>query len=418
MGVVPRKGKPGRKPQHESNAAKNRAYNERRKRELLDQLDQINGTSFAMARYPDLTQKAKPQTTDDTEMRDGNTFYKGEIVTSLLTSGTAFSSIYDPIPLAHVDFTADDSFVSGLMALHRRVLDTKEESGLFSPAHFDPDLADETCRGLDNVRHVRGIWLDNDGGDLRHDEFVRFFPFLRVVIWNTYSHTPEQPRWRAFIPTTHAMSKDVHSLMMAQIQKVLNDKGYWSKKQLETNPRIKSCQTHGFDLSKFNAASLFYLPCQAKNPEDSFFLDHNDKGRGPLDVCQWIENRIVDLRPKDEPEPAVLMDTAQISECSPEAAVASKLRALQAILLAERAQTCADWQEKAVSKAIEKWRSAAPGDGHNAFYRLACALHSIGLDKTAIRQSLRIEVAQARSPQKRRAEIESILRSLRKRGLF
>lgn len=418
MGVVPRKGKPGRKPQHESNAAKNRAYNERRKRELLGQLDQINGTSFAMGQYPDLTQAAKPQMADDTEMRDENTIYKGEFVTPLLTSGTAFSSIYDAIPLAHVDFTEDDSFVSGLRALHKRVLGSKEDSGLFSPAHFDPDLADETCRGLDNVRHVRGIWLDNDGGDLRHEEFVRFFPFLRVVIWNTYSHTPEKPRWRAFIPTTHAMSRDVHSLMMAQIQKVLNEKDYWSKKQLEKDPRIKIRQTHGFDLSKFNAASLFYLPCQARNPKDSFFLDHNSKGRGPLDVCQWIEKRIVDLRPKDEPEPAVLTDTAQIPECSPETAVASKLRALQEKLLAEQDQRPAGWQEKAIAAAVDKWRSAGPGEGHNAFYRLACALHGAGLDQAVIKQTLQAEAVYARSPNERRADIKDILRALRKRGSF
>jgi hypothetical protein len=418
MGVVPHKGEPGRKRQHESNAAKNRAYNERRKRELLDQLDQINGTSFAMGPYPDLTQAAKPQLINHTEVRDENTFYKGEIVTSLLTSGTAFSSIYDTIPLTHVDFTDDDSFVSGLRDLHKRILGSKEDSGLFSPAHFDPDLADETSRGLDNVCHVRGIWLDNDGGDLRYEEFARFFPSLRVVIWNTYSHAPEKPRWRAFIPTTHAMSKDVHSLMITQIEEVLKKKGYWSKKQLDGNPKIKSRLTHGFDLSKFNAASLFYLPCQAKNPEDSFFLDHNGEGRGPLDVCQWIENRIVDLRPKEEPEPTVLTDTAQIPEGSPEIAAASKLRSLQEKLLAERALSPAGWQERVVSEAMEKWQSAGPGEGHNAFFMLARALQNAGYDEAAIRQTLHAQSAYARSPKERRADIKDILRALRKRGSF
>ena len=74
-----------------------------------------------------------------------------------------------------------------------------------------------------------------------------------------------------FIPTSLAMSVDIHKMIMRQIESVLNEKGYWTKKQLDARTKIKSRSLHGFDTSKFNAASLFYLPCQAKNPADSFF---------------------------------------------------------------------------------------------------------------------------------------------------
>src|SRR5688572_26240270 len=121
----------------------------------------------------------------------------------------------------------EDSFIAGLRNLHTRVLAAKEDAGVFSPAQFEADTAADTSRGLDNVRHVRGIWLDNDGGDLSPKEFVSFFPHLRIVVWNTYSSTPEKPRWRAFIPTTHAMSMDVHGLVIQQIERVLNQEGYW-----------------------------------------------------------------------------------------------------------------------------------------------------------------------------------------------
>jgi hypothetical protein len=33
-------------------------------------------------------------------------------------------------------------------------------------AVFDADRSDETARGLANVEQVRGVWLDNDGGNL------------------------------------------------------------------------------------------------------------------------------------------------------------------------------------------------------------------------------------------------------------
>src|SRR3984893_7726530 len=45
----------------------------------------------------------------------------------------------------------------------------------------------------------------------------------------------------------------------------------------------------GLDKSKKPPTSLFYLPRQAKNPEDSFFWDFKD-GRAALDPTQWIEN--------------------------------------------------------------------------------------------------------------------------------
>ena len=104
---------------------------------------------------------------------------------------------------------------------------------MIAPADFDPDASDETTRGLDNVRHIRGIWLDNDGGDLTYQEFAKLFPHLRMAIWNTYSHTSANPRWRVFIPTTLAMSVDIHKMIMRQIESVLNEKGYWTKKQLD-----------------------------------------------------------------------------------------------------------------------------------------------------------------------------------------
>jgi hypothetical protein len=414
MGVQPRKGKPGRPALHESNAEKTRAYRDKQKREWLAQLDWINGTSLVVGRYPFLAQEVRSRMGEFAGRCDENTVYRGDIVTPSLTSGTAFRSIYDAIPLDYVDYTDDESFVAGLRDLHGRALAAKEDAGLFAPAHFDPDLAAETGRGLDNVQHIRGIWLDNDGGDLSHEEFVRLFPLLRVVVWNTYSSTAEKPRWRAFIPTTCAMSKDVHGIIMAQIERVLNKQGYWSKRQLDQNPRIKARATHGFDLSKFNAASLFYLPCQAKDPKDSFFIDHNDGNRGALNLHQWIERCILDLRPEMEPKPVATSPAAP--ETPAPASVSANLQAVRDKLVADQAEGRAGRQNAMIEKAVENWRSTPRGDGHSAFFRLGAALQRAGLDEEAIRRTLHDEAIHARSPKERRAEIKDILRSLQKRG--
>ncbi|MBM6584416.1 hypothetical protein ILT44_29925 [Microvirga sp. BT689] len=417
MGVQPRKGKPGRNRKHASNAARNRAYNERKKQGLMTQLDLINGTSLVAGRYPVFAQEVRSGMKEFAGTCDENTVYRGEIVTPPLTSGTAFSSVYETIPLDHVDYSDDQSFITGLRDLHGRVVAAKEESGVFSPAHFEADKAEETGRGLDNITHLRGIWLDNDGGDLTYKEFASFFPYLRIVVWNTYSSTPEKPRWRAFVPTSDAMSIDVHQIILAQIEKVLNKQGYWGKRQLEKKTGIKTRRCHGFDESKFNAASLFYLPCQAKDPQHSFFHDFNDPKRGPLDLHQWIENCILDLRPDPEPEPRISTETVDAPVIS-SAKVSSSLQAVREKLLAEKAQSHAGRQQAAIDKATDEWRSAPPGDGHNAFFRLGAALQRAGLDESEIREKLREEVGHAHSKSERRKEIPGILKSLRRRGTF
>ncbi|SEP51224.1 hypothetical protein SAMN04487843_1469, partial [Methylobacterium sp. ap11] len=243
---------------------------------------------------------------------------------------------------------------------------------------------------------------------------------LRVVVWNTASATAEKPRWRAFVPTTHAMSMDVHKLILEQIERVLNRAGYWGKRQLEKRSGIKQRREHGFDESKFNAASLFYLPCQAKDPKDSFFIDYgeDDPKRGPLDLHAWIEDCILDLRPKLEPVPAGPAAPVASSVAAEPARVSASLQAVRDTLRAEKEQTTAGQREEWVTAAITTWQATAyvPGTGHNAFFKLGAALKHAGLDDAEIRMMLSEQAAYARSPRERRAEIKGILKSLRRSG--
>ncbi|TXM64003.1 hypothetical protein FV226_27025 [Methylobacterium sp. WL12] len=425
MGVVPRKGKAGRPRQHASDAAKAQAHRDGEKHKLLAQLDLINATSLVTGRYPFLDQEVRAEMREFA--RDDISLREGDSVTASpppLTCGTAFGSIYDPVPLDHVDYEDDDAFVAGLLALHERVV-AKEDAGVFSPAHFDPDKTTETGRGLGNVTHLRGIWLDNDGGDLTHAAFADLFPYLRIVVWNTASSTAALPRWRAFIPTTCAMSMDVHALIMGQIERVLNRAGFWGTRQLAKRPGIKDRRCHGFDESKFNAASLFYLPCQPKDPRDAFFIDYGDGDpkRGPLDLHQWVETCILSLRPDPEPVAAVVPALVAPSPTAAKpmlttTAVCTKLQAMRDALKAQAAQTSVGWREARISAAIERWRETAPipGTGHAGFFTLAAALQRAGLDEADIRSKLYDEAGYAHSTRERRSEIKGILTSLRRRG--
>ncbi len=119
MGLVPRKGKAGRPRKHESNAVKTKESRDKKKRELLAQLDLINGTSLVTGRYPFFDQEVRDSMREF--VCNENTLKQGDIVTPKTapqTCGTAFGSIYDRVPLDHVDHEDDDSFVAGLRALH------------------------------------------------------------------------------------------------------------------------------------------------------------------------------------------------------------------------------------------------------------------------------------------------------------
>jgi hypothetical protein len=61
MGVVPRKGKPGRPRLHESSAEKTSAHRKKQQQEWLIQLDLINNTSFMAGRYPDLAREVRSE---------------------------------------------------------------------------------------------------------------------------------------------------------------------------------------------------------------------------------------------------------------------------------------------------------------------------------------------------------------------
>ena len=170
--------------------------------------------------------------------------------------------------------------------------ESKEMNGLISPSIFDPTLADDTSRGLANIRAIWGIWLDNDGGDLSADEFARLFPRLRMAIFNSYSSTPEKPRWRVFIPTTVAMPIAAYTAIIGQIMLTVNKAGYWSQKQLDGDARIKSRKHHGFDMGKLTPSSLFYLPCQAANPQTASSSTITTRT-----VCRSIRTNGRDMQP-------------------------------------------------------------------------------------------------------------------------
>ena len=183
MGDMPSKGKPGRTREHECDADRKRAHRDQFKSELRMALDLVVGGDRAARHCSQAIAELRQQMSEfgfgkDTAL---STMDRADLDA---IGGTVFASIFHAEPLDFFPLDDIEAFIDGLHWWHQFSYESKETNGLISPAIFDPSLSEETSRGLANIRAIWGIWLDNDGGDLTHEEFARLFPRLRMVIVN------------------------------------------------------------------------------------------------------------------------------------------------------------------------------------------------------------------------------------------
>jgi len=271
-----------------------------------------------------------------------------------------------------------------LHVCHEHQSKSKKDLYLFSPAIFDPNKSSEKNRGKENILYLRHVVLDFEDGGLQPETLPKLFPDLQMVVTNTFNHRPDKPRYRAVFFTDEPMTNEAYSLIYNSIADKLEEAGYSVErtgKHLKTSNAPNSPPS-GLDWSKSFPTSLFYFPCQAQSPTDSFFIECME-GRYPLNPSTWIENTTVPLQPTLEP---VEPDTQENE---------------------------VNW--KRVHSAIQTWRTSKrqKGTGNQMFFDLALSLKYAGMAFPELESTLQAEAHHARSPQKRLAQIPSIMASLR-----
>jgi len=277
-----------------------------------------------------------------------------------------------------------DAFVEFLHVCHEHQPKSKEDLYLFSPAIFDSNRSTEKSRGKENILYLRHIVLDFEDGELKPETLPKLFPDLQMVVTNTFNHTSDRPRFRAVFFTNEIMTPEVYGLINGWIADKLEEAGYSVErpsKHLKTSNAPNS-RPSGLDWSKSFPTSLFYFPCQAQCPADSFFMECIE-GRNPVNPSTWIENSAISLQPTFESfEPDI-----QVSRVD----------------------------ETMVQSAISTWRTSPsyPGRGNVMFFDLAFSLKYAGMAFPEIESTLRSEAQHARTPNERSAQIPSILASLR-----
>jgi hypothetical protein len=189
-----------------------------------------------------------------------------------------------------------------------------------------------------------------------------------------------RPRYRVIIPTTQQLTPETYLLLYEQIARKLEDAGYAVLRRKPTAGYAAKRQS-GLDWSKRLPTSLFYLPSQAADPSQSFFCDYSDASRVPLDPIPWISNGPMPLQPELDTYSQFGDDDREIDQAR-------------------------------VQAAITNWRSSPRGHGNDNFFQFALELRKAGMNKTQIEKMLQSEAAFAHSPNERKAQIPSIIKSL------
>jgi hypothetical protein len=290
------------------------------------------------------------------------------------------------MPMSYIGCPDHDLLVRLLWHFHSRTLTHKNDNNLWSPAVFDPSSSEQHNRGRNNIKYLQHIWLDFEDGDLQPDELPKLFPNLRMVVTNTFHHTDAHPRFRVIILTSTAMTPATYELLYEQIALKLEDVGYSIERRGRgRKPKKTNKLRSGLDWSKRLPTSLFYLPCQAENSPDSFFIDYDEPGRIPLDPLPWIQNAHIPLQP-------------ELSGHASSSADRTKIDVLR------------------VGKAKAQWRMAPKGTGNDAFFHLGLECKLARMNRDQIASILKEEVRFARSPQDRQMQIPGILISLEQKG--
>lgn len=349
-----------------------------------------------------------------------------------------FENLHAKKPTGVIEWHGPDQFINWLRECSENVFETKHANQLISPSIFDPQRAIDAndlnvhgkhkVKGRINVVSAIGIWLDNDGGDLSKEELLNLFPHLRMVIYSTFSSTPEMPKYRVFIPTTCAMTAELYMHVTEQLKQVIEQAGgggrseawlrNWGKKWAREHNGVETSwrpyRNHGFDWTKTFPENMMYLPCKAgTSPEASFFEDHNDGRREPLNVMHFITHSILHETPDPEPieititKPAVL-DLSHITD--------PKLLAISQAIQNQNAQTFASAQTQRVTTAIALVRQTKEHQGDDALFRFGLALAHAGLELSDIKVHLENEAVTMPSSSDRKAQGKRIIDWLRKHG--
>jgi hypothetical protein len=169
--------------------------------------------------------------------------------------------------------------------------------------------------------------------------------------------------------SSECMTPEVYGLIYQGLADMLEEAGYSvdRKDKRRKSSSLSNSRPSGLDWSKSRPTSLFYFPCRAEQPKDSFFLDCGEH-RHPLCPSIWLKNTAVPLQPD--------LETIELDIQS------------------------SGVDELLVQSAIQIWRSSKgqQGKGDTMFFGLALSLKRAGMSFQEIEGMLHSEAQNGTTP--------------------
>lgn len=363
------KGQPGRPRKHKTDAERRRVHREQTRNKLLQEMSHLNpvGSSSSQNEF------GFHNECDENPLNKIGLDFVSRFHGSLWHRPNSIECFHT------IHSLSQSAFIELLKQTHKREHLPKSKNGLLSPSYFQAVEGVKTHRGMENVLFSRGIWLDFEGGNLTHKGFANLLPRLRIVAFNTSSSTADDPRWRAYIPTSGIMTADVYQHVTGQIVRHVIESGWRLTKRDPAKPDLVA---HGIDLSKLKASDLFFLPCQARDKKASFFKDYKGSLREPLIVEDWINYSILN----EQLSNGIVLRTD----------VGPELTEEQKILL---------------NNHLHRWQTVGtlPGRGDHELSRLAIGLFQMGVTRDLFENFLLHAAQGAHSPGDRVKQVKRIV---------
>ncbi len=157
------------------------------------------------------------------------------------------------------------------------VFTSKKDNQLIMPSVFDLSRDPDHGHSYSNLVTSQGLILDFDHTDATPDEIADVLAPYPCVIYSSWSHRHDDCSYRACIPTSSTMARDVTRTLLCMVRDKFEKRGFV--------PRHEMGKKHGIDASALNASKLYYLPC--KRP-DSFFQTYRADAP-PIVPIEWVQ---------------------------------------------------------------------------------------------------------------------------------
>ncbi|WP_322995420.1 DEAD/DEAH box helicase family protein [Castellaniella sp.] len=265
----------------------------------------------------------------------------------------------------------DITHIHDLMyGFHNRKVASKFANPLFNFTIFNQTPL--SVRRAEHAVATPVMILDNDGGGITYKEFVDIFRDVKMLVFNTFSSTKDNPRWRAIIPLSRYAYADEYKIIFNGIMCKLKERGFVLSAPDPDQPNVMA---HGFDLSKSSIVSLYYFPSQAGEEGGSFYEAHIGDDRTLLD-----------------PDPLM----ALYAEYQPQY-TATRTEFVKFSL--------------GLEGAVARWREfgSLPGQGDDEFFKLAVAGFRAGLSQDELGHLLTEEAYYAHTPKDRLNRVDYLV---------